>query len=168
MSVIRPLSTKNSQVLTCLAYLELSALAYGMSLCNFGLAYFVTAIYVPAAFLSYPWKNTRKAIAWLRSLLLISAHPLVRVHLTLNKILNHINVLASQILLYIICFVDTALTFSTRSFFAWIPLSYNATKHALMYSVTDWFIYGNFNFPIGCLFLLPCWSLLWIVHTSRS
>jgi hypothetical protein len=85
VSVIRPLPSRNSQVLTCLAYLELSALAYGMSLCNFGLAYFVTAIYIPVAFLSFPWKNTMKAIACLRALLLLAAHPLVSIHQKIEK-----------------------------------------------------------------------------------
>lgn len=77
MSVVRPLKLKSSEILTCVVYLEIAALAYGMSLCNFGLAYLVTSIYVPTAFLSYPWRGTNKIFALARSLLLILSHPLV-------------------------------------------------------------------------------------------
>ena len=38
--------------LKCVALLELAALAFVASLCNFGLAYFVALVYVPLALIS--------------------------------------------------------------------------------------------------------------------
>jgi hypothetical protein len=70
-------------------------------------------------------------------------------------------------MLYLVCLFDTALTFGNKSFFEWIPLSLDATKRGLMYSITDGYIYGNFNFSVACILLVPCWSLLWMANNAR-
>jgi hypothetical protein len=56
--------------------------------------------------------------------------------------------------------MDTAATFANKSVLQWIPLSIDATKRALMYSITDGYIYGNFNYSVACTLLVPCWYAL--------
>ena len=71
-------------------------------------------------------------------------------------------------MVYLVCLFDTAVTFSNKSFVQMIPLSLDATKRAIMYSVTDGYIYGNFNFNVCCTLLIPCWTLLWMVVNARA
>ena len=37
-----------------------------------------------------------------------------------------------------------------------------------MYSITDGYIYGNFNFNVCCALLIPCWTLLWMVTNAKA
>ena len=71
-------------------------------------------------------------------------------------------------MVYLVCLFDTAVTFSNKSLIQLIPLSLDATKRAIMYSISDGYIYGNFNFNVCCALLVPCWTLLWIVINARS
>ena len=71
-------------------------------------------------------------------------------------------------MVYLVCLFDTAVTFSNKSFVQMIPLSLDATKRAIMYSVTDGYIYGNFNFNVCCTLLIPCWTLLWMIVNARA
>ena len=71
-------------------------------------------------------------------------------------------------MVYLVCLFDTAVTFSNKSYVQMIPLSLDATKRAIMYSVTDGYIYGNFNFNVCCALLIPCWTLLWMVVNARA
>lgn len=146
-SIMRPLDYSRWRIVKCVTLLELSALAFGMSLCNFGLAYLMALIYVPVALLATPRSGQRKIVSLAKTLLLLVANPLV--------------------FLYLICFVDTSANFSNKSFIELIPLTADATKRALMYSITDYSIYGNINFPVGCVLLLPCWALLWMISNAR-
>lgn len=146
----------------------------------------MTLIYVPAALLSYPREGRSKILAFVRSAFLVAAHPLVRnYHLFLKidnlkkimfaseifNICSYIScshcIVLFQVLLYLVCLFDTALTFSNKSFFDWIPLSLDATKRGLMYSITDGYIYGNLNYSVACTLLVPCWILLWMVNNAR-
>ena len=38
-----------------------------------------------------------------------------------------------------------------------------------MYSISDWYIYGNYAFSVGTVCLMPCWLILWyIVNWSEK
>ena len=69
-------------------------------------------------------------------------------------------------MIYFVCLFDTAVTFANKSVLQMIPLSVDATKRAIMYSITDGYIYGNFNFSVCCTLLVPCWTLLWMVTNA--
>ena len=32
-----------------------------------------------------------------------------------------------------------------------------------MYSISDWYIYGNYAFSVGTVCLMPCWLILWYI-----
>ena len=47
--------------------------------------------------------------------------------------------------------------------------AFQNTKHVLMYSVIDSFIYGSVSYALCCLSYLPIWTLLWTtVHSKRD
>ena len=63
--------------------------------------------------------------------------------------------------------VDTYANFSGESLSMLALRCCAATKRALMYSVVDSLIYGNWVFPAACTSLLPVWMLLWHVLFSK-
>ena len=71
-------------------------------------------------------------------------------------------------LLTLACSIDTIKEFGLfdKTSFELILGCVDATKRALMYSIADGYIYGSVNYSIGCLFLLPVWTLLWVVNVS--
>ena len=42
-----------------------------------------------------------------------------------------------------------------------ILMSVDATKRALTFAVTDGMVYGNVNFKMTCILLVPVWHLFW-------
>ena len=40
-------------------------------------------------------------------------------------------------------------------------MSVDATKRALTFAVTDGMVYGNVNFKMTCILLVPIWHLFW-------
>ena len=40
-------------------------------------------------------------------------------------------------------------------------MSVDATKRALTFAVTDGMVYGNVNFKMTCILLVPVWHLFW-------
>ena len=42
-----------------------------------------------------------------------------------------------------------------------IIMSVDATKRALTFAVTDGMVYGNVNFKMTCILLVPIWHLFW-------
>ena len=131
-------NANNWKVLKCLTLLEMGTLAFTLSLCNFSLAFFSTAIYAPLALLISPSMSRVKFV--IKMLLCVLAHPLS--------------------VLFIMCSVDNFIyteSFNLLNFC-------NATKRALMFSITDGYIYGNINYTVASIFLLPCWYVLWSLN----
>ena len=42
------------------------------------------------------------------------------------------------------------------------------TKHGIMYSIIDSFIYGSVTYSLTCLSYLPIWTLLWTTVHSKE
>ena len=128
------------------ALLEVSIIAFSMSLCNFSLAYLVTLIFAPMALTSKP--SSRKSIRILKSIFTLLVHPLS--------------------LTFIACLVDTFRSFPEKSILGLLDSSFSATKQAVMFSITDGYIYGNYTFAVASVFLIPCWLQFWIVTSTKS
>ena len=62
------------KVLKCICLLELAALAFSMSLCNFSLAFFITSLYVPVALIMSP--SNKRLVTLSKMFLCILIHPL--------------------------------------------------------------------------------------------
>ena len=140
-------NTNNWRVLKCITLLELSILAFTMALSNFSLAFFTTLIYVPLALVSAPSKSS---LAWFsRVLFCLFCHPLS--------------------ILAIVCCVDTLRTFAAdHPAEKLLYMCVDATKRALCYSITDGIIFGNINYSVATLFLVPCWYLLWSLNFVKE
>ena len=166
----------NWHITKCITLLEMAALAFSVSLSNFSLAYLVTIAMVPIALITKPSHikssvsieddgvaNREKKkemsinstqekqscfVRFARLFAMIICHPIS--------------------LLMIACSLDTIKEFGL---FEKPPVELiigcvDATKRALMYSVSDGYIYGSVNYSVACLFLLPAWTLLWIINVS--
>ena len=140
------------QVVKCFTLLELAAVSFTVSLSNFSLAYLTTAFVLgPLALLAYPE----------------AAHsaPIRRAGVSLAMVLGHPVVLA-----FVLSLADAyRLDGHDVSFGKVAVKAFTNTKHALMYSVIDSFIYGSVSYALCCLSYLPIWTLLWTtVHSKKQ
>merc|ERR1712029_849691 len=146
------LNPSQRQVVKCLTLLELAAVSFALSLSNFSLAYLTTAFVIgPLALLAYPdCLSHGRVKRWAVSLAMILGHPLV--------------------LAFLICLADAYRLDGRDMVPAKIIIrAFQNTKHALMYSVIDSFIYGNVTYSLCCLSYLPIWTLLWTtLHSKKS
>lgn len=133
------------QLVKCTALLEISMLVFSMSLCNFSLAYIVTIVFAPVAMMASPSKRLLSYLA--KSLIVLMTHPLS--------------------LVYLFCLIDTYRAFPEKSILGLVSASFSAAKQAVMFSITDGYIYGNYSFAVASVCLMPCWHLLWHVVNAR-
>lgn len=66
-------------------------------------------------------------------------------------------------ILFIFTVVDTYLNFSDLSLAALAIKSLKATQRAIMFSIVDAHVYGNWVFDVACICLVPIWLSLWFV-----
>jgi len=137
---------QNWNLVKCLGLLEISALVFSMSLCNFSLAYLITLIYVPVALITSP--NGNRLVKFFKRFVIILIHPLC--------------------LLFIFCMIDTIRAFPEKSVLQKLSASISASKQAIMFSISDWYIYGNYAFAVATVCLMPCWLILWHVVNSQK
>ena len=162
----------NWHITKCITLLEMTALAFAVSLSNFSLAYLITAAMVPIALFSKPNQSsvTRNLNEDEDVKTTVSYQYISRKHSSFFRCLK----LATTILIHplslltLACSIDTIKEFGLfdKTSFELILGCVDATKRALMYSIADGYIYGSVNYSIGCLFLLPVWTLLWVVNVS--
>lgn len=67
------------------------------------------------------------------------------------------------VLLLLFVSFDTYLNFKDMEVDVLVKKSISATKRALMYSVVDAHVYGNWVFSLGALCLMPIWLILWFI-----
>ena len=165
------LSRQNWQITKCITLLEMAALAFSVSLSNFSLAYIVTVLMVPIALVSRPNYLKAKDDSVKRE---ESNDTLDYLMLEKQSMIGRLIRLGATILCHPLCLLTIACSLDTiKEFGLWekpamelVIGCVDATKRALMYSVADGYIYGSVNFSIACLFLLPTWTLLWIINVS--
>jgi len=136
---------QNWRLLKCITLLEISVLSSAMALSNFSLAYIVTLFMAPVSMLVKP-SNTKKAYI-LTIILMILTHPLS--------------------LIFGFCAFDTYWNFPDKSPLDFLNSSVDASIKAIMFSITDGFIYGNYAFVAGTVCLLPCWLLNWRIANEK-
>ena len=129
------------KLVKCVGLLEISALVFSMSLCNFSLAYIITLIYVPICLMVSP--SASKVGKIIKSFLVFLIHPMC--------------------LLFVFCLIDSIRTFPEKSILGLLEATLSASKQAIMFSISDWYIYGNYAFSVATVCLLPCWFILWHV-----
>ena len=136
------------KLVKCVALLEFSALAFAMSLCNFSLAYIVVLFIAPVALIAKPSTKFSSISYFVRSFLVVCVHPLS--------------------LIFGFCILDTWRSFPEKSILDLFSSAISASKQAVMFSITDGYIYGNYSFVVGTVCLLPCWLLLWHVVNAKQ
>ena len=139
------------QVIKCFTLLELAAASFAVSLSNFSLAYLTTAFVLgPLALLAY---------------LPASGRPLRRLAVSTAMVMGHPMVLA-----FVLSLADAYRLDGRDMSFGKVALkAVQNTKHALMYSVIDSYIYGSVSYALCCLTYLPVWTLLWTtVHSKKK
>jgi glycosylphosphatidylinositol transamidase len=166
----------NWHITKCITLLEMAALAFSVSLSNFSLAYLITIAMVPIALISKPSQiNVSESIED-DGVANRDQKKQMRSNSTKEKqssVARFSRLVAMMIchpisLLSIACSLDTVKEFGLfdKPPAELIIGCIDATKRALMYSVSDGYIYGSVNYSIACLFLLPSWTLLWIINVS--
>ena len=116
-----------------------------MALSNFSLAYIVTLFMAPVSMLIKPSK-TKKAYVF-SLILMVLTHPLS--------------------LIFGFCAFDTVWNFPDKSIMDLLSSSIDASIKAVMFSITDGYIYGNYAFVVGTVCLLPCWLLNWRIANEK-
>merc|ERR1712037_1017217 len=127
----------------CTLFMPSSALAFVVSLCNIGLAYSVALVYVPLALMSGGNREESYFATYLFKL-------------SFSILANPVALLAA------VCTADTFYNFGAeKPLEKLILMSVDATKRALTFAVTDGMVYGNVNFKMTCILLVPIWHLFW-------
>ena len=132
-------SNRNSR--KCIALLNIALLMACLSLVNISLAFALTLLYVPIACLT--GLSSRIAYKSLNCLLLVLSHPLA---------INYLCLLSMSY------WYNFDVPFTTH-----IVRSFEAQKKCVLFYIEDWYIYGNWMYPIAASFLLPAWLQLWFV-----
>ena len=133
------------KLVKCVALLEISIVAFSMSLCNFSLAYIVTLFYAPMALMSKPLDS--KISRTFQTILTLLVHPLS--------------------LVFFACLVDTIRFDPDKPILSLLASAVHGTRHVVTYSVLDGYIYGNYTFVVAAVFLLPCWLLFWNISSTK-
>jgi len=134
-----------NKVAKCLLCLELAALVGCTSLCNISLTTFITIFYLPLTLVARPTKGLLKVLVLLWTLL---CQPLV--------------------LAGIVAAADTIRTFPNVGIYKLAVRSFEAWQRGILYSVVDSHIYGNVLFDLGAVFLLPCWTLIYLINVDQE
>jgi len=136
---------QNWRLLKCITLLEISILSSAMALSNFSLAYIVTLFMAPVSMLIKPSKSKKAYVFSL--ILMVLTHPLS--------------------LIFGFCAFDTVWNFPDKSIMDLLSSSIDASIKAVMFSITDGYIYGNYAFVVGTVCLLPCWLLNWRIANEK-
>ncbi|CAG2177702.1 unnamed protein product, partial [Oppiella nova] len=125
----------------CVALLNTALLMACISLVNISLALSLTLVYVPIACITA--LSSRIAFKSINSVLLLLAHPLSISYL---------------------CLLSMSLFYNSEfAFNKHLLRAFEAQKKCILFYIEDWYIYGNWMYPIGCSFLLPVWLQLWYI-----
>ncbi|CAH1364704.1 unnamed protein product [Tenebrio molitor] len=136
---------KSMSVLNILSLLELGTTLICISMNNFSLALFCAVIYVPLALII---GITRcRLCSAVKKLVWLVAHPLV--------------VLAATVFTY------TYLMFPGEKFDDNFQRGLAATQQAIVFSIVDSMIYGNWLFSVVTSIFIPNWLCFWIVAFSK-
>lgn len=71
------------------------------------------------------------------------------------------------IVLFLVVFVNTCIMFPQDAPIELVLKALNATKQAVVYSVVDWMIYGNWLYAVVTIIFIPNWLCFWCIAVNR-
>ncbi|GLV39733.1 Glycosylphosphatidylinositol anchor attachment 1 [Carabus blaptoides fortunei] len=134
-------SRKNMQVLNIVANLEMGTTLIAIGMMNFSLALFTGTVYVPVVLIIAPVKSRIRS--FVQRLLWLVLHPLV--------------VMTTVVMVY------TYTMFPNETAVALFQRGLGASQQALMFSIVDSLIYGNWLYKVATGIFLSNWLCLWLV-----
>ena len=89
-----------------------------------------------------------------------SASSSFRLKYFINRILL---IILHPVFVHYLCLFGMSLAydFSGAGFFTHMERAFGAQKKTILYFIEDWFIYGNWTFLLGSVFLFPIWLQFW-------
>ena len=140
--LINPFTKTRTQTLTsrrCIALLNLALVFCCLSLVNISLAFSLSFIYVPIACFSR--KTCVRLYKCINFILVILLHPLM---------------------IMFICLLVLSISYDFKeSFLTHLLRAFQAQKKSILYYIEDWYIFGNWTYFFGCVFLFPAWLQIW-------
>jgi len=133
------------ETLKCVSCLQLGLILFSVAMYNISLALVIASLYVPICSFISTTKST--LVNAFQALLLVVIHPL------------------SLVLIFTL--LDTCRAFPDEGVSEIAGRALSANIRAVMYSITDNYIYGNWVYPVTCVALLPTWHLFWNVLHSK-
>lgn len=135
----------SGETLKCVSCLQLGLILFSVAMYNISLALVIATLYVPLC--SFISRTKSFVVNTLWGVLLLLIHPLS--------------------LVFLFTLLDTWRAYPEESWGELLPRATAANTRALMYSITDNYIYGNWVYPVTCVALLPTWHLFWNVLHSK-
>ncbi|XP_034826560.1 glycosylphosphatidylinositol anchor attachment 1 protein [Maniola hyperantus] len=146
-----PLTFEDMSMINILLLIELSTACLAIGMHNFPLGLSIAVLYTPLALLVgvvVDNRGKRSAIALLlKRLLCLLLQPLFAVSIAL--------ILYSRVL------------FPEEAILSMLGRGRDAAMQAVMFSIVDSMIYGNWLFNVGATIILPTWILFWQILCSR-
>ncbi|XP_018578205.1 glycosylphosphatidylinositol anchor attachment 1 protein [Anoplophora glabripennis] len=128
-----------------LAMLELGTALICISMNNFSLGMFCAVVSVPLALFMNPTSN--RYYSFLQRILWLAVHPLT--------------------VLVVVVLVNTYSMFPTESFKEILSRGWDASQQAVIYSIVDSMIYGNWLFSVVTSIFIPNWLCFWCISCSN-
>lgn len=147
LPVVIPFKSKERDmtVLNVISLLELGTALICISMNNFSFGMFCATISVPFALFAHP--TSCKYYSYLQRFFWLFLHPLVVV--------------------FFVVLVNTVLMFSDEHWKEILRRNVEATQHAVIYSIVDSMIYGNWMFSVVTCIFLPNWMCFWCTTFAR-
>lgn len=90
----------------------------------------------------------------------VSIFNYLRIKYLINTILL---IILHPVFIHFLCLFGMSLVYdSSAGFITHVHRSYEAQKKTILYFIEDWFLYGNWTFILGSVFLFPVWFQFWI------
>nr|XP_022912699.1 glycosylphosphatidylinositol anchor attachment 1 protein [Onthophagus taurus] len=132
-------------MLEIIALIELGTIFLCIAMYNISLAMFCAVLYVPFTVIMFPGRC--KYFRWTQKCLWFMLHPFVLVN--------------------IIVTAYTFLMFPGDDFKENLTRAFAAIQHAMVYSIVDCIIYGNWLFSVICVTIVPTWFMFWHLSFFR-
>ncbi|KYN22789.1 PREDICTED: glycosylphosphatidylinositol anchor attachment 1 protein [Trachymyrmex cornetzi] len=143
----RSIKYENILLVFVIALIEIATALMCIAMHNFSLALVTAVVYVPIVFLITPHHESASRFRCCQYIVWIMLHPFI----------------SSAI----VVMGYTYLNFPTDPIPSLFLRSYRANKQALVFSIVDSMIYGNWFYNVATAVMLPMWMLFWnVMHSS--
>jgi len=171
--ICRSIKYENILLVFVIALIELATALMCIAMHNFSLALVTAVVYVPIVFLITPHHESASRWARLKLILIFSCLKFACLKLTFHFYRFRCCQYIMWIMLHpfissaIVVMGYTYLNFPTDPISSLFLRSYRANKQALVFSIVDSMIYGNWFYNVATAVMLPMWMLFWnVMHSS--